>query len=304
VAGSGETRGQRENPERRICTRGAKVALWDGFVSARFFSGTGFLRILLGGVVLSTCLWSQSIVDEKDVPTRNPYQSEADVAHGKQLYIGHCAPCHGPEGDGGKGANLARAVLPRAADDRALFLVLRRGIPGTEMPKASAMVDHEVWQVAAFVRTLGRVAHDEAVAGDRARGEQLVRSKGNCLNCHTIGWEGGSLGPPLTDVGNRRSAGFLRTTLADPVSTLPFDFVYLRLVTKSKQRVSGIRISEDTYSIQMRDLSGNLHSYYKSELAETNRDHKRTPMPGYAGTFSESEMNDVVAYLLSLRGQP
>src|SRR5215831_16302047 len=79
--------------------------------------------------------------DEKDIPERNPYQSEADVARGKQLFLGHCAPCHGPEGDGGKGANLARPVLPRAADDRSLFRVLRRGIPGTEMPGAWELID-------------------------------------------------------------------------------------------------------------------------------------------------------------------
>src|SRR5438105_5324633 len=99
--------------------------------------------------------------DEKEIPKQNPYQSEADVAHGKQLFLGHCAPCQGPAGDGGKGANLARPVLPRGADDQSLFRVLRRGIPGTEMPGAWEMIDHEVWQVAAFVRTLGRAAQDE-----------------------------------------------------------------------------------------------------------------------------------------------
>jgi mono/diheme cytochrome c family protein len=30
----------------------------------------------------------------------------------------------------------------------------------------------------------------------------------------------------------------------------------------------------------------------------------RTPMPSYQGTFSDSEMSDVIAYLLSLRGLP
>ena len=110
------------------------------------------------------------------------------------------------------------------ADDRSLFLVLRNGIPGTEMPGAWEMIDHEVWQVAAFVRTLGRAAQDEPVTGDRARGEQLVRTKGNCLQCHTVGREGGRMGPPLTDVGYRRNAAFLRQTLLDPKATIPRGF--------------------------------------------------------------------------------
>src|SRR5690242_10391026 len=148
-------------------------------------------------LVLAMGLRAQSL-DEKDIPKENPHQSEADLARGKQLFLGHCAPCHGPEGNGGKGANLARPVLPRAADDRTLFLVLRRGIPGTEMPGAWEMIDHEVWQVAAFVRTLGKAVQDEPVTGDRARGEQLARGKGKCLQCHTVGREGGRMAPPLT----------------------------------------------------------------------------------------------------------
>jgi cytochrome c oxidase cbb3-type subunit III len=254
-------------------------------------------------LVLAIGLRAQS-PDEKDIPKQNPYQSEADVARGKQLFLGHCAPCHGPEGDGGKGARLARPVLPRAADDRALFRVLRGGIPGTEMPGAWEMIDHEVWQVAAFVRTLGRAAQDEPVTGDRGRGEQLVRAKGNCLHCHTVGREGGRMAPPLTDVGYRRSASFLRQTLLDPASTIPFDFLYVELVARNNKKVTGIRLSEDTYSIQVRDLSDNLHSYYKNELADIRRDRRHTPMPSYRGTFSDSEIGDVVAYLLSLRGLP
>jgi cytochrome c oxidase cbb3-type subunit III len=166
------------------------------------------------------------------------------------------------------------------------------------------MIDHEVWQVAAFVRTLGRAAQDEPVTGDRGRGEQLVRGKGNCTQCHTIGRAGGRMAPPLTDVGYRRSAAFLRQTMVDPKATIPEDFAYVELVTKSKKRISGIRINEDTYSIQVRDLADGLHSFYKSELAELRIERKRTPMPSYQDKFSDSEMGDVVAYLLSLRGLP
>ena len=241
---------------------------------------------------------------EKEIPKQNPYQSEADLARGKQLFLGHCAPCHGPVGGGGKGANLALPVLPRAADDQSLFRIVRSGIPGTEMPGAWQMIDHEVWQVAAFVRTLGRSAQDEPVTGDRTRGEQLVRSKGNCLHCHTVGREGGRMAPSLSDVGYRRNAAYLRQTLQDPKTTIPEDFLYVEIVTKDQKRISGIRLNEDTYSIHVRDLSDNIHSFYKSELAELRKERNRTPMPSYQGTFSDSEMNDVIAYLLSLRGLP
>src|SRR5689334_10923212 len=128
------------------------------------------LMLLLGIRMLS----AQPPDDNKQIPKENPHQSETDIAQGKRLFMGHCAPCHGPAGNGGKGANLARPTLPRAADDESLFRVIRNGLPGTEMPGAWEMIEHEIWQVAAFVRTLGRQAVEEQVPGDRARGEQLA----------------------------------------------------------------------------------------------------------------------------------
>ena len=139
--------------------------------------------------------------------------------------------CHGPAGEGGRGANLARATLPRAADDPSLFHVLHDGIQNTEMPGAYAMTDHEMWQVAAFVRTLGRAA-SEKVPGDPERGRGLFNGKGGCLRCHTINGAGGIVGPALTEIGSRRSAAFLRNTLLDPDSTLPEGFAMVRAETK------------------------------------------------------------------------
>ena len=47
------------------------------------------------------------------------------------------------------------------------------------------------------------------------------------------------MGPPLTDVGYRRNASFLRQTLLDPAATIPFGFVYVDLVTRDGKKISG-----------------------------------------------------------------
>jgi putative heme-binding domain-containing protein len=240
--------------------------------------------------------------DEKEIPKNNPYQSAADLARGKQLFLGHCAPCHGPEGDGGKGANLAQPTLPRGADDATLFRTIQDGIPGTEMPKAWEMTDHEVWQVAGFVRTLGRVGGNQSTTGNAARGRELARAKGNCLHCHVIAGEGVAMGPVLSEIGLRRNTAFLRRTLLDPQTSIPPGYAFVDLLTTTNQRVTGFRLSEDTYSVQVRDLAGKLHSFWKSELSEFRKDTTSTPMPSFRATLSDNEREDVVAYLLSLRG--
>jgi cytochrome c oxidase cbb3-type subunit 3 len=259
------------------------------------------VRIL--AIVLALA-WGLAAQDEPEdqIPKENPYTSPADIERGRQLFFGHCAPCHGPKGEGGKGPTLARPSLPRGPDDRALFITIRKGIEGTEMPGAWEMISKEIWQTVAFVRSLGRMPA-ENLPGNPARGETLFRTKGRCLECHTVAGQGGSLGPELTEVGARRSAAYLRRALLDPPSALPEGFVQVRVVTKDGRRLTGVRLNEDTYSLQMRDLSNRLHSFWKAELKEYHKDRGQSPMPSYRGIFSDAEIDDLVAYLASLRGR-
>ena len=48
-------------------------------------------------------------------PTARPQATAQEVARGRTLFEAQCAYCHGADGDGGRGANLARAALRRAS---------------------------------------------------------------------------------------------------------------------------------------------------------------------------------------------
>src|SRR5712692_10859414 len=81
-------------------------------------------------------------------------QNRPDLDAGRKLFQAHCAGCHGPKGDGGKGTNLAQPRLPRAPDDESLARIITLGIPGTEMP-LTRMTAQQLANVIAFVRSLG-----------------------------------------------------------------------------------------------------------------------------------------------------
>ncbi len=237
------------------------------------------------------------------IPKENPYTTPDDLNNGQRLFMGQCARCHSPKGQGGRGAVLAQPRLRHAPDDESLFLVIRDGIKGTEMPAGYAVDTRETWQLAAYVRSLGRMA-PETVPGDPKRGKELYRSKGNCSQCHIINGQGGSLGPELTEIASRRSAAHLRAAVLDPASTLPEGFLQVQLTTKDGRRISGVRLNEDTFTIQVRELNGGLHSFFKADLKELQRDTGKSPMPSFREAFSASEVDDLVAYLYSLRGNP
>ena len=243
-------------------------------------------------------MWQEQLPTE--IAARNPYTSAADVQSGKRLFASNCAVCHGPEGAGGRGANLARPALRRAADDRGLFFVIRQGLPGTEMPPAWWVLnEHEIWQVAAYVRSLGRVTV-ERIAGDVRAGTDLFRTEG-CMACHQVGFEGGRLGPPLTDIGSRRGAAYLRAKVIEPAASLPEEFLQVQIITRDGKHISGIRLNEDNYSIQVRDLTDQLHSFWKDDLKSLDRQPGRSPMPSYRDRLAGRQLDDVVAYLVSLR---
>lgn len=243
---------------------------------------------------------------------RWPELGDKNLASGKKLFLAHCSACHGPRGDGGRGANLAQRRLRHAPDDLTLMEVIRNGILGTEMPP-TRLSDREAWQVAAYVRSLSRIEL-QPVSGNPSRGMTLFWTKGNCGQCHTVGDRGGRMGPDLTDIGSRRNPSHLLTSLLDPEASvpenfalyrrivfIPDNFLQVRVLTKDGQRLTGIRMNEDAFSIQIRDFSDRIHSFWKSELVELHKDWGKSPMPSYRSVFSATEVEDIVAYLVSLR---
>ena len=235
-------------------------------------------------------------------PGPQPSLTSEDLQEGERLYLAQCGPCHGPRGEGGRGPALALPRLRRAPSDVSLYRLIRRGIRGTEMP-GSGLGEYQIWQVAGFVRSLGRV-EQEPIPGVPGQGKRLYTTKGNCVQCHTIDGWGGGVGPDLSEIGARRSASYLRQALVEPEAAVPNSFLQVRVATQDARRITGTRLNEDSFSIQLRDLSGKVHSFWKSDLEELHKDWGKSSMPSYRAILTPSELDDLVAYLASLRGGP
>ena len=76
----------------------------------------------------------------------------------------------------------------------------------------------------------------------------------------------------------------------------------VRIVTKDGTVITGRRLNEDTYSVQIIDDRERLHSLLKSDVREFTISTTST-MPSYKDTLTAEEQADVLAYLLSLKGQ-
>jgi putative heme-binding domain-containing protein len=275
------------------------------------------LYVLIGGVVAATAL-AQEHVEPPQAPPRPAVAAAGNsedavgIDKGRHLFETQCASCHGPHGEGAKGPTLAQPTLPRASDEESLLRIISSGINGTEMPPAR-MERKDIELVAKYVKSLSSRPR-EHLSGAPERGARIYAEKGGCAQCHMIRGQGGVFGPDLSDVGRRRSADYLRRSLVDPSAdvpqsytpwraeiSLPENFLYVRVVTRDGQEISGVRVNEDTFSIQIREATGAIRSFFKSDLAELHKDFGKSPMPSYATVLTKDELDDLVAFLASLR---
>ena len=227
-----------------------------------------------------------------------------DIALGKRAFDINCSRCHGIGATGNTGPSLAQPILPRARDDAALRKVIENGIDGTEMPRAFWLSERDVLAIIAYVRSLGRVA-PEALTGDAARGAAAYQRAG-CAACHVMNGAGGAAGPELSDIGTKRSARHLRESILAPAAAFPTEggyqqFLVIRAVTRDGRTLTGVRVNEDSYTIQLRDASGRFHSLRKAQLRSLDKDFKASMMPAFRDHLTDAEVEDIVAYLVSAR---
>jgi putative heme-binding domain-containing protein len=226
-------------------------------------------------------------------------QDEAESAKGLAIYRSNCAFCHGIDGKGGRGPDLVSRQLVHGDSDAALRNVIRKGVPGSTMP-AFQFEDEEITRLIAFIRHLrGNAAPAVVKLGDAARGRALY-TKSGCANCHRVGLEGSIYGPELTRIGVARSIDYLRESIVHPTADIPPTYEGVTVVTREGSKVSGIRVNEDTFSIQLRDLSQAFRMFNKDQLREVVYE-KNSMMPAYP-KFSKQELDDLLAYLVSLQG--
>ena len=223
----------------------------------------------------------------------------ADIEYGRTVYLEQCAVCHGEGGAAVAGVDLRGGPLRRAALDRELIQVIRNGIPGTGM----LAVDLDTAEMTGIVAYLRNMTYEVGVAtlGDAARGRAIFEGAGDCLSCHRLQGRGLRTGPDLTRVGAQRPLSALRRSLLDPTGTMrPIDRP-VELVTADGARITGRRLNEDTYTVQILDDEARLRSFDKADLRDF-RVIEQSPMPAYGDRLEPEELADLLAYLVSLKG--
>src|SRR5262249_31724215 len=186
-------------------------------------------------------------------PEKNPLEGNAlAITNGGAMSRNGCAGCQGPDARGFPGPDLTGEGESGSPDAR-LFDIVRKGVPGTEMPGApdvQRVPDRDIWQVLAYLRTLSAVPN-VVQTGDAASGERIFRA--TCSGCHMVNGRGGQLGPGLSRIGAARPRAGLTAKGRGANAFIPPGHEPLSLVTRTREPSRGIRKDKDEFSIHVLD---------------------------------------------------
>ncbi len=241
---------------------------------------------------------------------KNPFAGQtAAVAAGKTLYEQTCQVCHGGEARGGRGPALASGNFTHGGEDIDLFRTIRTGVPGTQMPSFSLLPADDVWRIITYLRNLNtnNAAADESVTGDAAAGEKIFWGKGGCAQCHEVNARGMDVGPDLSDAG-RNSAAHLRSVIMNPDAAKTglqrwFGPSSVSVKTRDGKEFVGIARAQDNYTLMMTDISGKLRRFERKDILAQHTETKSLMPDNYSQLLSPTEIQDLVAYLKSLKGR-
>jgi cbb3-type cytochrome oxidase cytochrome c subunit len=288
-----------------------------------------------------------------------------ELARGQQVFEeSGCRGCHKLGGAGGVlGPELDKVGARRSADWlKKHFLSPAQVTPGSAMPPQK-FADADLQAIILFMLSqTGETAPgyyaSMKVIPSAGQGQQLFQQKG-CIGCHSVGGKGGTIGPPLDDVGLRRSAEWMVQHFRDPQVVSPGTVMPRFGFTESEARAltdfllhlrdqkvalslpslmapiergrgvyrkygcagchgadgkGGVPNPNAKTAQQVPGLAFVAEGYTKDELKtritkgqreipalDPNRPPPPLYMPGWGSTMRDAEVDDLVAYLFSLK---
>jgi putative heme-binding domain-containing protein len=123
-----------------------------------------------------------------------------------------------------------------------------------------------------------------------------------CAACHRFDQEGGSVGPDLSAVAGRFSAGYLLESIVLPNKTISDQYAAITIQTKEGKTVTGrvANLSGESLNIVENMLDpGNMTNVQRGDIEEMAMSSVSMMPEGLLNTLQEDEIQDLLAYLLA-----
>lgn len=137
--------------------------------------------------------------------------------------------------------------------------------------------------------------------GNRNNGRNIFNynSTSQCVRCHNMGSEGGSVGPNLSKIGGTLSREQILQALIEPSARLSPGYGTVFLKLKDGQEVTGTLAKENAEELVITTSDAEPLVIPVSRIAK--RENMPSSMPPMGSLLSKREIRDVVEYLSGLK---
>ncbi|MCF0058471.1 HEAT repeat domain-containing protein [Dyadobacter sp. CY356] len=127
----------------------------------------------------------------------------------------------------------------------------------------------------------------------------MTSSQGECTRCHSIGGQGGAVGPSLSKIGSTLSREQILQALIEPSARLSPGFGMVVLTLKDGQTAAGILTEENAHELVLKTSEAEPLKIPVARIAK--RDNVPSSMPPMGSIMSKREIRDVVEFLSGLK---
>lgn len=139
--------------------------------------------------------------------------------------------------------------------------------------------------------------------GDAARGIMVfANAKSACLSCHKFGSHGGTVGPPLNEIGNQRKPHEIIESVLWPKRHVKPEFNAHLVVTSEGKSIRGYIVNEDDQQLHLKDstrLKDQLVRIPKDDI-EARREIGTLMPDNLTATMSKAQLRDLLSFLIGL----
>ncbi|MEE8433145.1 MAG: c-type cytochrome [bacterium] len=145
------------------------------------------------------------------------------------------------------------------------------------------------------------------LAGDSENGQELFfneESNAGCARCHTVAGKGGEVGPELTTVAGTRTAQFIVESILKPSAEIASGFEPYLVETKDGRFLTGVLKERTEQGVSLKTGKGKLLRIPSGQIKEVVPQDISIMPDGFADDLTVQEFHDVLAYVLTLTGEP
>jgi putative heme-binding domain-containing protein len=252
--------------------------------------------------------WAGAMAALGEAPTPSSPRDPNTLAEGQALFRGLCSGCHGGTGRGGKGPDLTDERWIHGSRDEDIAGVIRNGVSKTTMKKmGESLKEEQIQTLIVYIRSLARSPGESPwkpyLAGDPKTGRALFfapQGKAQCAKCHSVEGEGGRIGPSLDRIASRRAPEYIMESIVLPSKDISPEFEAVAVATTNGRVITGLRVNETNFSIQLREENGRFHSVLKRDLDEVKVMTKSLMPENIAELLSVKDLHDLFAFLMTL----